>query len=64
MILFLCGDVMLGRGIDQALPQPANPELHEDYMRSAVDYLRLAGRQADPAVQSIFSTSVRCISSA
>lgn len=42
MILFLCGDVMLGRGIDQALPHPASPELYEDYMRSAVDYLRLA----------------------
>ncbi|PYK51418.1 MAG: capsule biosynthesis protein, partial [Verrucomicrobia bacterium] len=25
MRLFLCGDVMTGRGIDQALPHPANP---------------------------------------
>ena len=27
--LFLCGDVMTGRGIDQILPHPNNPALHE-----------------------------------
>jgi poly-gamma-glutamate synthesis protein (capsule biosynthesis protein) len=25
--LFLCGDVMTGRGIDQALPHPSRPQL-------------------------------------
>ena len=27
--LFLCGDVMTGRGIDQVLPHPADPSLYE-----------------------------------
>ena len=40
--LFLCGDVMTGRGIDQVLPHPCDPLLHEDYVRSALDYVRLA----------------------
>ena len=26
--LFLCGDVMTGRGIDQVLPHPGRPRLH------------------------------------
>lgn len=34
--LFLCGDVMTGRGIDQVLPVPCKPHLFEQYMRSAV----------------------------
>jgi poly-gamma-glutamate synthesis protein (capsule biosynthesis protein) len=29
--LFLCGDVMTGRGVDQILPHPSKPELHEPY---------------------------------
>ena len=40
--LFLCGDVMTGRGIDQVLPHPCDPALHESYVRSAGDYVRLA----------------------
>jgi poly-gamma-glutamate capsule biosynthesis protein CapA/YwtB (metallophosphatase superfamily) len=42
MRLFLCGDVMTGRGIDQALPHPANPVLYEPYVRDAREYLQLA----------------------
>jgi poly-gamma-glutamate capsule biosynthesis protein CapA/YwtB (metallophosphatase superfamily) len=40
--IFLCGDVMLGRGIDQILPYPCSPLLHEDYVHSAIEYVRLA----------------------
>ncbi|MGZ8184162.1 MAG: CapA family protein [Methylobacter sp.] len=40
--LFLCGDVMTGRGIDQVLPHPGNPRIHEPYMTSAEGYVRLA----------------------
>ncbi len=40
--LFLCGDVMLGRGVDQILAHPGDPELREDYVRDALDYVRLA----------------------
>jgi poly-gamma-glutamate capsule biosynthesis protein CapA/YwtB (metallophosphatase superfamily) len=42
--LFLCGDVMCGRGIDQVLAYPCSPELYENYMRSAEDYVLLAER--------------------
>jgi poly-gamma-glutamate capsule biosynthesis protein CapA/YwtB (metallophosphatase superfamily) len=42
MRLFLCGDVMTGRGIDQALPHQVNPILYEPYVRDARDYVHLA----------------------
>jgi poly-gamma-glutamate synthesis protein (capsule biosynthesis protein) len=40
--LFLCGDVMTGRAIDQVLPHPGDPGLHEPYVRDARQYVRLA----------------------
>lgn len=40
--LFLCGDVMTGRGIDQVLAHPSDPRLYEPYMRSAYGYVELA----------------------
>ncbi|WP_214410473.1 CapA family protein [Sphaerisporangium fuscum] len=40
--LFLCGDVMLGRGVDQILPHPGDPELREFHIRDARAYVRLA----------------------
>lgn len=40
--LFLCGDVMLGRGIDQILPHPSDPTLHEAHVRNARRYVALA----------------------
>lgn len=40
--LFLAGDVMLGRGIDQILPHPGNPALQESHVTTAMDYVRLA----------------------
>jgi len=46
--LFLCGDVMTGRGIDQILPHPGGPELHEPYLVSALDYLQLAEEASGP----------------
>src|SRR3972149_4376493 len=42
--LFLCGDVMTGRGIDQILPYPGDPTLHEPSIRDAADYVKLAER--------------------
>ena len=33
MRVFLCGDVMTGRGIDQVLPHPCEPTLHEGFSR-------------------------------
>src|SRR5689334_12652302 len=46
--LFLCGDVMTGRGVDQILPHPSAPELFEPYMRDARDYVLLAEESAGP----------------
>jgi poly-gamma-glutamate synthesis protein (capsule biosynthesis protein) len=40
--LFLCGDVMTGRGIDQVLPHPGNPVLYESSIRDAREYVQLA----------------------
>jgi len=42
--LFLCGDVMTGRGIDQILPHPGDPELRETYLGDARTYVHLAER--------------------
>ncbi|HMM71597.1 MAG TPA: hypothetical protein PKC22_05150 [Rhodocyclaceae bacterium] len=39
---FLCGDPMWGRGIDQILPHPSDPPLHEPAAQSALDYPVLA----------------------
>lgn len=41
-VLLLAGDVMTGRGIDQVLMHPAQPTLHEDFVKDARDYVRLA----------------------
>jgi len=42
--LFLCGDVMTGRGIDQILPHPGDPRLYEPYVENAKVYVELAER--------------------
>jgi poly-gamma-glutamate capsule biosynthesis protein CapA/YwtB (metallophosphatase superfamily) len=54
--LFLCGDVMTGRGVDQVLPHPGDPRLREAYVREATTYVALAEsvsgpipRRVDPA---------------
>ena len=42
--LFLCGDVMTGRAIDQILPFQNDPRIYEPYLRDARDYIALAER--------------------
>ena len=42
--LFLCGDVMTGRGIDQVLPFHSEPQLYEPHVRNALEYVKLAER--------------------
>jgi poly-gamma-glutamate capsule biosynthesis protein CapA/YwtB (metallophosphatase superfamily) len=46
--LFLCGDVMTGRGIDQVLPYPSNPQIYEPYMTSAKSYVKLTEQVSGP----------------
>lgn len=42
--LFFGGDVMTGRGIDQAFPHSVEPVLYESYVKDARNYLQLAER--------------------
>jgi poly-gamma-glutamate capsule biosynthesis protein CapA/YwtB (metallophosphatase superfamily) len=42
--IFLCGDVMTGRGIDQILPHPVDPLLRESVVSDARTYVMLAER--------------------
>ena len=46
--IFLCGDVMTGRGIDQVLAHPVNPILYEPYVRDAREYVALAEKANGP----------------
>ncbi len=46
--LFLCGDVMTGRGIDQILPTPSSPRLHEPDVEDAREYVALAEEANGP----------------
>jgi poly-gamma-glutamate capsule biosynthesis protein CapA/YwtB (metallophosphatase superfamily) len=42
VMMFVCGDVMTGRGVDQILPYPGDPRLRERRINDARDYVRLA----------------------
>ncbi len=46
--LFFCGDVMLGRGIDQILLHSVDPALQEPFVKSAKKYVELAERASGP----------------
>ncbi len=46
--LFLCGDVMTGRGIDQILPDSVDPILYESYVKDARQYGYLAEDKNGP----------------
>ena len=46
--LALCGDVMLGRGIDQTLPHPGDPTLYGPYANNANHYVQLAEARHGP----------------
>jgi poly-gamma-glutamate capsule biosynthesis protein CapA/YwtB (metallophosphatase superfamily) len=46
--LFLGGDVMTGRGVDQILPHPGDPRLRETYVRDARTYIELAEKVNGP----------------
>lgn len=48
LTLFLCGDVMTGRGIDQVLPHACPPQLYEPFVTSALEYVELAERANGP----------------
>ena len=51
--LFVCGDVMLARGIDQILADPCDPTLHEPHMEDARDYIAIAEDASGPIPRSV-----------
>jgi poly-gamma-glutamate synthesis protein (capsule biosynthesis protein) len=56
--LMLCGDVMTGRGIDQILPHPSDLRLHEPWVKSADEYVRLAEAVNGPIPRSVAASYV------
>lgn len=46
--MFLCGDVMTGRGVDQILPNPCAPRIHESYVKDARGYVALTEQASGP----------------
>ena len=53
--LFLAGDVMTGRGVDQILAHPSAPELHEPFVTDAREYVRLAEQISGPVPRGVAS---------
>ena len=51
--IFMCGDVMTGRGIDQVLPHPSDPVIYEPYLKSARGYVKLAEEVNGPIQQPV-----------
>ena len=47
-VIFLCGDVMTGRGIDQILPHRGDPTLREPVVTDARTYVALAEKVNGP----------------
>lgn len=56
--LFLCGDVMTGRGIDQVLPHPSHPRIYESYLKSALDYVQIAEETNGPIPRPVDFTYI------
>jgi poly-gamma-glutamate capsule biosynthesis protein CapA/YwtB (metallophosphatase superfamily) len=46
--LFLCGDVMTGRGVDQILPHPSGHQIFEPCVQDAREYVQLAESRNGP----------------
>jgi poly-gamma-glutamate synthesis protein (capsule biosynthesis protein) len=51
--LLLAGDVMTGRGIDQVLPYPSDPTLHEPIVTDAREYVALAESANGPIPRGV-----------
>ncbi len=53
LTIFLGGDVMTGRGVDQVLPRPGSPRLWEPYERDARAYVALAEARNGPVPRPV-----------
>jgi poly-gamma-glutamate capsule biosynthesis protein CapA/YwtB (metallophosphatase superfamily) len=56
--LLLCGDVMLGRGIDQILPHSGDPCLYESEVSTATTYVELAEQANGPIPMPVTSSYI------
>ena len=56
--MFVCGDVMTGRGIDQILAHPNPPGIQEPCVRDARDYVELAEQANGPIPRSVASAYI------
>ncbi len=52
-VIFMVGDVMIGRGIDQILPQPSEATLYEGYVTDARRYVQIAERVNGPIPRQV-----------
>jgi poly-gamma-glutamate synthesis protein (capsule biosynthesis protein) len=55
LTLFLAGDVMTGRGVDQIFAHPSAPDLHELFVSDAREYVRLAEQISGPVPRAVAS---------
>ena len=53
MTLFLCGDVMTGRGVDQILPHAGAPRIFESHVQDAREYIRMAESLNGPIAKPV-----------
>jgi poly-gamma-glutamate capsule biosynthesis protein CapA/YwtB (metallophosphatase superfamily) len=51
--VFLGGDLMPARGVDQILPFPGDPRLYEAWVKDAGDYVRLAEQRNGPIARPV-----------
>jgi poly-gamma-glutamate synthesis protein (capsule biosynthesis protein) len=56
--LFLCGDVMTGRGVDQILPHPSGHQIFEPYVQDAREYVALAESRHGPISKPVTGTYI------
>src|SRR6266480_3027369 len=56
--VFLCADVMTGRGIDQVLPHPVDPVLYEPYVHDAREYVDLAEKAHGSVERAVSSACI------
>jgi poly-gamma-glutamate capsule biosynthesis protein CapA/YwtB (metallophosphatase superfamily) len=53
LTLFVCGDVMTGRAVDQIMPRSVPPVLHEPHVASARTYVALAEAASGPIPRGV-----------
>src|SRR5687768_1455983 len=56
--LFIAGDVMTARGIDQIQAHPGDPTLYEGWLTSALEYTVLAERLHGPIPRGVDPTYI------